>query len=103
MQGSIGLLPFSIGVVFGLDTMEPVTFLLHPGAAQPPHILFVVKFLLGWWVGKDMRISQLAAIYAPVVVVSAWNRHSVVSFCSCLCNFVERVILFGQEKKNPYR
>lgn len=50
-----------------------------------------------------MRISQLAAIYAPVVVVSACSRHSVVNFCSCFCNFVERVILAvcGTRKKHP--
>lgn len=45
-----------------------------------------------------MRISQLAAIYAPVVVVSAWNRHSVVSFC----NFVGKGDFVWTRKKNPY-
>lgn len=46
-----------------------------------------------------MRISQLAAIYASVVVVSAWNRHSVV----CLCNFVGKggFAFIGPEKRTP--
>lgn len=46
-----------------------------------------------------MRISQLAAIYASVVVVSAWNRHSVV----CLCNFVGKGgCVYRTKKEHPY-
>ena len=47
-----------------------------------------------------MRISHLVAIYAPIVVVSAWNRHSVV----CFCNFLGKggFAFIGPKKEHPY-